>query len=1028
MIALSAPAGRRRVGGRARAGEGLVAPGLGHAGEPTAVGSPRGAARCPSCGRTRTGCTSRAARSGSGCPHPGREVPERVEPIRRTLAGAGAPVVAAAPHDDAALAGRARRAAASSSSAPPGTTGRPPATPTIRGRIASSRTSSRIPGWSAASSRSCRRRRAARAGDFCFDTMTLIGPGTWEAARGAADAALTACDLVLAGEPPRTRAVARRATTSREPLRRLAATSTTPRSRAQRLRDARRRARGDRRHRRPPRQRRAVDLLGARRRLHRLRPRRSRGGLVPALPRRRGASAGQAPATGANLNLPLAAGVGGRPTGCARSPSSRRPRAAVGCRGARARARGRRRRRRPGEPAARSRTDGLPRGRADRRPTTGCRPSSCRRVDTISPRSAGSCSPRSRVVEEGQGCLSRLTSGSEPRSTAACRRPTRAWTHRCRRTGGWRRSARRSARARRRSRPDGRSSSSSTTATHRTCGCSTSRAASSRAADDGPRPAAVLGGHDARALPGRPDRRLRRRGLGLARRRRRAAPPRSSSRPAARSGSVTTGSSSRSSGTSCGRLAVVDVADPWPQPLVRAAPGLERDGDEREAAVSPDGRTVAYSFRSRTISTAARSASSDVDDGRGARRSPVRRRSRDGRARLVARRATLAFTAQRGEWWELHAVDLATGADACSPPSRPTSPSPPGAATGRGSPRFAPRAGSTTSSWSTPSPGRSTSVAAGGCCGAPLWAADGSLVVTYEDHATPPRAAPRRGGGATAVSCSRRHPLRSTAAPHVAPGGGVVPLVRRLRDQRAALPAARGATRRAPGASSTPTAARPSARRRVGRASRSTSSTRATHGCSAQLPWLDGPREARSSGERRRLGRRRRCATASPRRDYLAALDWVDAARLAIFGPSYGSYLALCAVVEDARAALPLPRSASTATATSSRRGRRATGAGSVCGENMLGHPRAGNREVYLRGSPIHRLDRVAVPTARRPRRARRAGVAAAVRTARRPSCAGSGRRYEYVTYPTEAHGFLRAGPFLDFYQRLERFLDWYLL
>ena len=37
---------------------------------------------------------------------------------------------------------------------------------------------------------------------YCFDTMTLIGPGTWEAARGAADAALTAADLVAAGEAP----------------------------------------------------------------------------------------------------------------------------------------------------------------------------------------------------------------------------------------------------------------------------------------------------------------------------------------------------------------------------------------------------------------------------------------------------------------------------------------------------------------------------------------------------------------------------------------------------------------------------------------------------------------------------------------------------------------------------------------------------------------------------------------------------------------------------------------------------------
>ena len=41
---------------------------------------------------------------------------------------------------------------------------------------------------------------AARAGRFAYDTMTLIGPGTWEAARAAVDASLTAADLVLAGE------------------------------------------------------------------------------------------------------------------------------------------------------------------------------------------------------------------------------------------------------------------------------------------------------------------------------------------------------------------------------------------------------------------------------------------------------------------------------------------------------------------------------------------------------------------------------------------------------------------------------------------------------------------------------------------------------------------------------------------------------------------------------------------------------------------------------------------------------------
>jgi acetoin utilization deacetylase AcuC-like enzyme len=36
----------------------------------------------------------------------------------------------------------------------------------------------------------------ARAGRYCYDTMTLVGPGTWEAARAAVDAALTAVELV----------------------------------------------------------------------------------------------------------------------------------------------------------------------------------------------------------------------------------------------------------------------------------------------------------------------------------------------------------------------------------------------------------------------------------------------------------------------------------------------------------------------------------------------------------------------------------------------------------------------------------------------------------------------------------------------------------------------------------------------------------------------------------------------------------------------------------------------------------------
>jgi acetoin utilization deacetylase AcuC-like enzyme len=39
----------------------------------------------------------------------------------------------------------------------------------------------------------------ARAGQYCYDTMTVVGPGTWEAVEGASDCALTAVDLVVNG-------------------------------------------------------------------------------------------------------------------------------------------------------------------------------------------------------------------------------------------------------------------------------------------------------------------------------------------------------------------------------------------------------------------------------------------------------------------------------------------------------------------------------------------------------------------------------------------------------------------------------------------------------------------------------------------------------------------------------------------------------------------------------------------------------------------------------------------------------------
>jgi acetoin utilization deacetylase AcuC-like enzyme len=126
---------------------------------------------------------------------PATEVPQRALAIREALLAVDAPEAPAVAHDDAALL-RVHDPALveflrtawddwSAAGLPSDrvvpyafaraelTSGRAPATPTAV--------------W-------------ARPGLYAYDTMTLIGPGTWEAARGAVDVALTAVDLVMGGK------------------------------------------------------------------------------------------------------------------------------------------------------------------------------------------------------------------------------------------------------------------------------------------------------------------------------------------------------------------------------------------------------------------------------------------------------------------------------------------------------------------------------------------------------------------------------------------------------------------------------------------------------------------------------------------------------------------------------------------------------------------------------------------------------------------------------------------------------------
>ena len=94
--------------------------------------------------------------------------------------------------------------------------------------------------------------------------------------------------------------------------------------------------------------------------------------------------------------------------------------------------------------------------------------------------------------------------------------------------------------------------------------------------------------------------------------------------------------------------------------------------------------------------------------------------------------------------------------------------------------------------------------------------------------------------------------------------------------------------------------------------------------------------------------------------------------------------------------------------------------------EIFLGHP-AKKREVYLKGSPILDVANVKKPVLVLhgllddvvPPEASEEWVEA---------LKANGKSYEYKTYPDEPHGFLRRKNQLDVFERVECFLDWYLM
>ena len=129
---------------------------------------------------------------------PGTEVPERVDVIVDALTGAGHLLVDSAPHDESHLAAVHQQGLLDHLA----TVHEVWTRSGIGEGVEQDRvvpyvfpTAAMLGGITASEASAVH----GRAGAFCYDTMTLVGPGTWAAACSAADCALTAVGLVDAG-------------------------------------------------------------------------------------------------------------------------------------------------------------------------------------------------------------------------------------------------------------------------------------------------------------------------------------------------------------------------------------------------------------------------------------------------------------------------------------------------------------------------------------------------------------------------------------------------------------------------------------------------------------------------------------------------------------------------------------------------------------------------------------------------------------------------------------------------------------
>ena len=467
------------------------------------------------------------------------------------------------------------------------------------------------------------------------------------------------------------------------------------------------------------------------------------------------------------------------------------------------------------------------------------------------------------------------------------------------------------------------------------------------------------------------------------------------------------------------RFGIVDLTHPWPRRLTL---DCFDTGDESDIEISADGTMGTYTFTVRA--NLRESQVCDVHIESGVSRpltSPPD--TADRHSTWSPDRSHIAFASEESGWYELHVIDRDGGDRRRLTHDEADFLHPSWSADGSRILATRLRRGRTDLVTVDAATGDVDVLATGGTWSGASWAADGAVVAEYSDHATPPELRLVTADGQVRTLLAPA-PAAVRSAPHVVPedveyasldGTAIHAFLFRPRDASAQSPA--------------PAIVLPHGGPTSLYADEWDGHVQCLvdRGFAVIAPNFRGSISYGRAFERLNhgdwgVGDTRDCLAAA---DFLRTLDWVDGDRLGVAGASYGSYLALlCATDDDAgrfRAAVCVYGDCDIR--TSWAQGDRG---GAQDLERMMGTPHS-NPAGYDAGSPVDRVDRVRIPLLIahgerdervHPRQSEQ--LVAALRSV-------GGRTFEYVTYPTEAHGFLRFEPQVDFHRRLERFLAWHL-